>query len=86
MASPPSQGGAPGGSELVSATFSTSGGTVTASCQASTVDPVSASQPDGNTVAVLSPGPSDVEVDFKRHSSAVVATGWNGEPVRLIEE
>ena len=64
MASPPIQGGAAGGSEPVSATFSTSGGTVTASCQASTVDPVSASQPDGNTVAVLSPGPSDVEVDF----------------------
>ena len=47
---------------------------------------MSASPPDGYTVAVLSPGPSDVEVDFKRHSSAVVATGWNREPVRVIEE
>ena len=83
-APPPSQAG----SAPVNATFSISGGTVTVSCQGSTISLVSASPSNGYTLSVRNSGPIDVDVDFngQPNGSAVQATCRNGQPVRITDE
>ncbi len=87
--SPPSQPtGSSGISTPLAATFSTSGGTVTVSCQGSTISLVSASPADGYALVVRSSGPGFVDVDFtgQPNGSSVRATCMNGAPVRVIDE
>jgi len=55
----------PSGSAPVSTTYSTAGGTVTASCTGSTIRLVSASPSSGFTMQVADSGPEQVQVKFR---------------------
>jgi len=73
----------------VGATFSTSGGTVTVSCQGSTISLISASPADGYTLAVRSSGPQFVDVDFNGQPSGSAVRAFcnrNGQPTRITDE
>jgi hypothetical protein len=89
---PQSQSSAPQGQSStapVVATFSTSGGTVTVSCQASAISLISASPADGYTLAVRSSGPLVVDVDFNGQPSASAiraVCNRSGQPVKITDE
>jgi hypothetical protein len=87
--SPSSTPQSPAGSGPIGATFSTQGGTVTVSCQGSTISLVSASPADGYTLAVRSSGPQFVDVDFNGQPSGSAVRAYcnrNGQPTRITDE
>ena len=72
----------------MTATFTTSGGSVTVSCEGSTISLVSASPADGYTLDVGSSGPTFVDVEFHAGASEgpeVHATCKNGQPTSFID-
>jgi hypothetical protein len=79
---PQSSSGSP-----VTATFSTSGGTVTVQCVGSTISLVTTSAFDGYGFTVMNSGPSSVSVSFsgQGHNSSVWARCSNGQPVRVTD-
>ncbi len=85
---PQNQGTSPANSAPVTATFSSTGGTATVSCQGSVISLVSASPANGYTLAVRSSGPDTVDVDFNAQTrvSNVRARCSNGQPVNITDD